>query len=114
MNDCQPKVLIDLPDYSIVQCIHCGRIGFFYRNVLIGFDVLEFFNFSTALLSADFDRRSLYFPDRKKHLVVNTGHQDIQLTFTRRELSRINDGLNQARLLIEADFHTKHSSNFNP
>lgn len=105
MNDCTPKLLVEGSHYNIAQCPHCNRIGLYYHNVLIGFDFDDFCRYAYAVLKVDFDCCSIWFPDEKEHVVLNTSCHDIQLSFTREEFEEFTGMLNQSLLLIEAGYY---------
>ncbi len=107
MNDCEPKILVEAAHYSIAQCVKCNRIGLYYNNLLIGFELTSFCRFAKAVLKLDFNRSSILFPDQKRHILLNTCHHDIQLSFVKEEFEEFSTMLNQALLMIEADIYTR-------
>lgn len=107
MNDCHPKILVEGAEYNIAQCPHCNRVGLYYHNFLIGFEFDEFRSFSRAVLKVNFDEVCVEFPNGLDHVVLNTCHKDIQLSFSRAEFDEFTCMLNQALLLLAADSHVK-------
>ena len=111
MSDCRPKILVESHNYNVAQCPHCSRVGLYYHNILIGFELKEFCSFSKSVLRIDFDMNCLLFPDEEEHVVLNTCHRDIQLSFKRREFEEFSSMLNQALLIIQAEQFVKIRKN---
>ena len=100
---CKPKVLIEGPHFNVVQCANCFRIGFYYKNILIGFDEQDFIAFAEEYASINFKECCVKFSGSREHIILNTCHQDIQLTFNYQEFEGLQELLQQARMIIEAN-----------
>lgn len=99
---CTPEVIIEGNYFNISRCPHCKRIGLYYKNLLVGFNPDTFKDFSKSFTEIHFDSMAVRFPDGFKHLIVNSCHQDIQLTFKKTEFEEMKDILSQANILLDA------------
>ncbi|MEM6526090.1 MAG: DUF6686 family protein [Bacteroidota bacterium] len=99
---CTPEVLIDVPDLNVSICTGCQRIGFAYKNILLGFDKADFKDFVVSFTKIDFACKAIMFPSGEKHLVVNSAHRDIQFNFKKAEFESMCQHLNQALTLLNA------------
>lgn len=102
MNQCQPKLLFESNFFNITQCTKCQRIGLYYRNILVGFQLRSFLNWGNSLLGIPFEQHARTFPCGDDYFVLNSCHPDIQFTFSRLEFKAIKEGIVQALLLLEA------------
>ena len=96
MNSCKPTVLFDQDNFCIAQCTHCQRIGLTFQNLLLGFSSNEFIGLCRIMDQADFEQCSSLMSDGQLHMIVNTGHPDIQFSLSRAEFTRFQAGLSQA------------------
>ncbi|SDL48123.1 hypothetical protein SAMN05421823_106137 [Catalinimonas alkaloidigena] len=101
MSACKPVVFINQEGFCISQCSDCKQVGWYYRNLLVGFSERDFVQFSQRLLDLDFTRQSVLFPDGVRYTLIRTCHADIQFCFTEDELATVQKGLANALLLIE-------------
>ena len=99
--NCKPEIILESEHYNVARCTTCGRIGLYYKNILLGFNPADFHAFTRSIHAVTFDKSAVDFPDGQKHLVMNTCHKDIQFTFTREEFEEFQDLLQQAVLLLE-------------
>jgi len=60
-------------------------------------------NFCSILDRLDFNNAAVRSPKGGREIVINTGHHDIQFTFSFYEFEELTDLLQQARVLIEAE-----------
>ncbi|MEL7002033.1 MAG: DUF6686 family protein [Bacteroidota bacterium] len=103
MKPCKPKILVNGDYFNIAKCRCCNRIGLYYKNILIGFESIDFDCFAKSFLDIFFEKYKTEFPDGKDHIVINSAHKDIQFTFTRQEYIELKDMIQQARLLLESE-----------
>ena len=96
MNLCRPTVLFDQENFCIAQCQHCQRVGLTFQNLLLGFTHDEFINFSRSLTNINFGQSSVLMTDGRLHLIMNTGHPDIQLSLSRADFDLFRIGSLQA------------------
>lgn len=111
MNNCQPKILISQDGFCIAQCQHCLRVGLTFRNLLIGFEQADFLDLCQTVGQVNFDESCTVFPGGQLHLVINTGHPDIQFMLSRPEFTTFSKGLSQASRWIELQQLLKIQSN---
>ncbi|MEN7548524.1 DUF6686 family protein [Rapidithrix thailandica] len=103
MNTCEPKILVENSHFYIAQCQHCKRIGLSYKNILVGYQPEEFIQFANKFNQINFEERCYVFPDGKPYIIVNTCHQDIQFSFTKRDFETLKQGFSEALLMLEAE-----------
>ncbi|GAB4030395.1 hypothetical protein GCM10028774_05010 [Spirosoma jeollabukense] len=60
---------------------------------------------------ADFQQCSALMPDGQLHMIVNTGHPDIQFSLSRSEFERFKAGLSQALRRLNLYQLLKNQSN---
>ncbi|WP_461090839.1 hypothetical protein [Spirosoma gilvum] len=96
MNSCKPLILFEQTAFYISQCQHCQRIGLIYHNMVLGFKNEEFIGLCQTLESVNFDESSVLLPDGQWHLIIKTGHPDIQFNLSRSEFESFRAGLHQA------------------
>jgi len=102
MSYCQPKMLVEGTYFNIAQCSCCKRIGLYYKNLLVAFNQRDFIAFATVFCTIDFNKRAMLFPDGKRHMVIDTCHQDIQFTFIKDEFDELKNMFREASILLEA------------
>ena len=98
---CEPNVLVSSDYFNISICKCCNRVGMFYKNLLVGFEVCEFTNFCKEVTQLDFYNNCVYFPNGQTHLVVETCHQNIQFSFNESEFQELKSMLNESMLMLE-------------
>lgn len=101
MSYCIPKILVNGKYFNVSKCKDCGRMGLYYKNLLIGFEQVDFECFASSFDDVYFEKYSSEFPDGKQHIVINSAHKDIQFTFTREEFQELKDILAQSLLLLQ-------------
>jgi len=110
MSHCQPEVLVEGTYFNIAQCSCCKRIGLYYKNLLVGFNLWDFKAFTTSFCAIDFDKTATLFPDGEPHIVIDTCHLDIQFTFTKNEFYELKNMFREASILLEARNIIKQSN----
>lgn len=103
MKKCNPKVIVEGGYYNIAQCHCCKRLGLYYKNLLVSFEFDDFIAFIDSFCAVNFDKKSVLFPGKKKLLVINTCHKDIQFAFSKTEFEELRTSLQQAKLVLEAN-----------
>jgi len=87
-------------DMSIGQCTNCNRIGVHFSNILAGFSLSEFKLWADWILSIDFAPNSSLFHDGQFRIILNTGKDNLQFTFTESEFNIFRDGIAEALLQL--------------
>lgn len=101
MGRCNPHVLFESSGLSISTCKSCGRIGLHYKNVLCGFNRNDFCQFAQRLLSMNFYKNAVCFPDGQSQVIIGTCHQDIQFCFGSTEFDQLKRALEESLLMLE-------------
>lgn len=96
MDSCQPTVLFNHEHFCIAQCQHCQRVGLTFQNLLLGFSQDEFISLCRTMDGINFDESSVRMPNGQLHLIINTGHPDIQFCLSKAEFDSFHTGLLQA------------------
>lgn len=96
MSLCRPTLLFDQEKFCVARCQHCQRIGLTFGNLLLGFTQDEFVNFVQGLASINFEQSSVLMADGQLHLVINTGHPDVQFSLPKVDFDLFRLGLLQA------------------
>ncbi|MEQ6122091.1 DUF6686 family protein [Reichenbachiella sp. MALMAid0571] len=102
MKKCKPKILIEGEYFSISNCGCCKRVGFYYKNFLLGFTDEHFHLFCKSISRIDFETCASGVSGSSKQIVVNTCHQDIQLVFFQEEFYELKELTQQAKLVLDA------------
>lgn len=104
MSRCTPRILVQSEHFNVTTCSTCKRIGLCYKNLVSGFDRLDFTSFAHNIIQTDFTRFAVPFPPHgEKRIVIKTCHADIQFSFDPEEFSEFRNGLQEALLLIEVE-----------
>lgn len=111
MSLCRPTVLFDQENFCVAQCQHCQRIGLTFRNLLLGFAQDEFINFSHSLTNINFEQSSVLMADGQLHLVINTGHPDIQISLPKADFDLFRVGSLQALRRLDLYQSLKNQAN---
>ncbi len=101
MSQCNPSVLVSSEYFNISICKCCKRIGLFYKNLLVGFDIKEFTHFCQGVANLDFYSNCVYFPNAKPYVVIETCHPDIQFGFEATEFEELKSILDESMLMLE-------------
>ena len=99
---CTPEILVDVTDLNVSICRGCQRVGFSYKNVLIGFDKEDFKAFVYSFSQLQFETSAVLFPIGERRIIVNSVHCDIQFSYNREEFENICVHLNQSITLLNA------------
>ncbi|MTI23652.1 DUF6686 family protein [Fulvivirga kasyanovii] len=99
--NCNAEKLVLTRNGAITQCRGCQRIGFTYKNLLIGFDLDQFLGFSRFLSKVNFEKYCIRCSESPPYLIINTCHHDIQFALNREEFEEFKDMSQQARLMLE-------------
>ncbi|WP_236980554.1 hypothetical protein [Membranihabitans maritimus] len=111
MKSCVPKMVIRGTYFHIAQCTECGRIGFCYRNLLLGFEKKVFIDWGKELMKKEFREHACLFPDGNPHIIIDSCHFDIQFTFTEWEFEELCKVLFHGIMLIETQDSVYRSMN---
>ncbi|MFT7268604.1 MAG: hypothetical protein ACI905_000810 [Roseivirga sp.] len=101
MSQCNPSVLVQSIHLNISLCKCCKRIGLFYKNILVGFEIEGFRHFCEGVSNMEFYSSAILFPNGEDYIVVDTCHQDIQFCFTHTEFKELLLALNESILMVE-------------
>ncbi|MCG8306637.1 MAG: hypothetical protein MI975_04540 [Cytophagales bacterium] len=101
--NCNTKILIESDLFYIAQCHQCKKISLQYKNILVKFLPKYFYGFCNALERIEFKTMSVLSPQGKRQIVLNTGHHDIQFTFTDCEFDELRDVLQQVKIMLDAE-----------
>ncbi len=99
---CKPKILVEAENFSIAQCANCRRIGFHFKNILVGFEADAFLDFIKSYSKVDFDKNCTMLVGQEQ-IILKTCHTDIQFAFNRAEFDFVNQRLQQAKVILEAN-----------
>ncbi|GAB5523776.1 MAG: hypothetical protein Roseis2KO_16480 [Roseivirga sp.] len=104
MSRCIPKILVQGEYFNISTCSSCKRIGICYKNLISGFNRLDFVGFAQGIIQTPFEKFAVPFPPHgEERIVIKTCHKDIQFCFCPTEFSELKDLLQEALLLIEIE-----------
>ena len=101
MSKCEPITLYNSILLNISQCKCCERIGLFYNNILVGFELSDFLAFCRGVERLDFERHAVPFPNGAFYVILDTCHEDIQFCFDKSQFFQLNLALGEAQLMIE-------------
>ncbi|UII32866.1 hypothetical protein LVD17_03345 [Fulvivirga ulvae] len=99
--NCNIETLIVTKNGAITQCRDCQRIGFTFKNLLIGFDPDQFVGFGRFLSRINFEKHCIRHSAKPPYLIINTCHHDIQFALFREEFEEFRDMAQQAKLMLE-------------
>ncbi len=100
MSSCKPLLLLEEDKLFIVQCKDCQRIGIHFNNLMLRFSPTDYSNFSKGLGRINFNKSAIHLNKNEPVIIIKTCHQDIQLTLTQKEFSKLNNAVQQATLLL--------------
>ncbi len=101
MSQCSPTILVDSPHLNISLCKCCKRVGLYYKNILVGFEIEEFNNFYQGVTSSEFFKNATRFPNGQDYTVLETCHPDIQFCFNLEEFGELVTVLEEAMLMLQ-------------
>ncbi|GAB4023392.1 hypothetical protein GCM10028773_40300 [Spirosoma koreense] len=64
-----------------------------FRNLLLGLTPDEFVGLCRTLDTVSFEQNSARMPDGQLHLILNTGHPDIQFSLSRADHDALRSGM---------------------
>lgn len=95
------KLLAEIPGSNVVKCVKSGLIRWYYRNIMVSFDEVDFKGFVKSLAAIDFEKRGLSTSLGQKFIVINTCHTAIQFVFQESEHRQIMALLDRALVELE-------------
>ena len=94
-------LLVEGQFFNTSLCKCCQRVGLFYKNVLVGFDLTEFLSFCKGIVKMDFHTHCVPFPNGREYVVIQTCHADIQFCFNAEEFEELSQLLMESQRMIE-------------
>ncbi|MCH6199897.1 hypothetical protein MMU07_09910 [Aquiflexum sp. LQ15W] len=89
MNKCKTDLLAEIRDSNLVRCRNSGKITWYFKNILVSFDLSDFRKFTSSFSKIDFMETSWTTGEGKRFVIINTCHPDIKIVIKEYEFGML-------------------------